>query len=66
VTYTYQAANTGNTPLGTPTLSDDTPTCASPTRGADAPGDDDDTVELHARTSWGDILIRRPSTTPAR
>jgi DUF4097 and DUF4098 domain-containing protein YvlB len=33
---------------------------------SDAPGDDDDTVELHARTSWGDILIRRPSSTPAR
>ena len=33
---------------------------------ADAPGMDDDTVELHARTSWGDILIRRPSSTPAR
>jgi len=28
--------------------------------------DDDNTVELHARTSWGDILIRRPSSTPAR
>ena len=33
---------------------------------SDAPGDDDNTVELHARTSWGDILIRRPSSTPAR
>ena len=33
---------------------------------ADAPGADDDTVELHAHTSWGDILIRRPSSTPAR
>jgi DUF4097 and DUF4098 domain-containing protein YvlB len=33
---------------------------------SDAPGDDENTVELHARTSWGDILIRRPSSTPAR
>lgn len=33
---------------------------------ADAPGADDDTVELHACTSWGDILIRRPNSTPAR
>jgi DUF4097 and DUF4098 domain-containing protein YvlB len=33
---------------------------------SDAPGADENTVELHARTSWGDILIRRPSATPAR
>jgi DUF4097 and DUF4098 domain-containing protein YvlB len=32
---------------------------------ADAPGADETAVELHARTSWGDILIRRPSSTPA-
>ncbi|WP_353827120.1 DUF4097 family beta strand repeat-containing protein [Agromyces sp. SYSU T0242] len=33
---------------------------------ADAPDADETTVELHARTSWGDILIRRPSSAPAR
>ena len=33
---------------------------------SDAPGVEENTVELHARTSWGDILIRRPSSTPAR
>lgn len=31
-----------------------------------APGVDETTVELHARTSWGDILVRRPNSTPAR
>lgn len=33
---------------------------------SDAPGVEENTVELHARTSWGDILIRRPSSAPAR
>ncbi|GAA2029216.1 DUF4097 family beta strand repeat-containing protein [Agromyces tropicus] len=33
---------------------------------SDAPGADESAVELHARTSWGDILIRRPSSTAAR
>lgn len=33
---------------------------------SDAPGVEENTVELHARTSWGDILIRRPNSTPAR
>ena len=42
VTYTYEVANTGNTPLGSVVLGDDTPPCESPTRGADAPGNDDD------------------------
>ncbi len=31
VTYTYTVTNTGNTPLGTVTLTDDTPPCTSPT-----------------------------------
>ena len=38
VTYTYAVANTGNTPLATPVLADDTPPCETPTRGSDAPG----------------------------
>ncbi len=46
VTYTYRVANTGNTPLGTPTLIDDTPPCESPTRGADAPGNSDNTLDV--------------------
>ena len=37
-------ANTGNTPLGSVVLSDDTPPCQSPTRGADAPGNGDNTL----------------------
>ena len=46
VTYTYAVANTGNTPLATPVLVDDTPPCTAPTRGADAPGNDDATLDV--------------------
>jgi uncharacterized repeat protein (TIGR01451 family) len=45
VTYTYRATNTGNTPLAPVTLSDDTPPCENPTRGADDPGDGDNTMD---------------------
>ncbi|HEY5879149.1 MAG TPA: LPXTG cell wall anchor domain-containing protein [Nakamurella sp.] len=40
VTYTYAAQNTGNTPLGSVTLADDTPPCTSPTRDADPNGNE--------------------------
>ena len=46
VTYTYAVANTGNTPLATPVLADDTPPCQTPTRGADAPGNDDAILDV--------------------
>lgn len=46
VLYTYAATNTGNTALGGVTLTDDTPPCESPTRGADAPGDDDAVLDV--------------------
>ncbi len=41
VTYTYAVANTGNTPLSTVTLVDDTPPCAGADTRADTPGNDD-------------------------
>ncbi len=37
-------ANPGNTPLGSVVLGDDTPPCESPTRGADDPGNGDNTL----------------------
>ena len=46
VTYTYAVTNAGNTPLGTPTLVDDTPPCVSPTRGLDNPGNNDATLDI--------------------
>ena len=46
VTYTYAVANTGNTPLGYGVLVDDTTPCENPTRGADAPGNDDATLDV--------------------
>lgn len=46
VTYTYAATNTGNTPLGSVVLVDDTPPCQSPTRGADNPGNNDDIMDV--------------------
>src|SRR5262249_20342140 len=46
VTYTYAVTNTGDTPLGTVTLADDTPFCQTPTRGADNPGNNDAILEL--------------------
>lgn len=45
VTYTYRATNTGNTPLAPVTLTDDTPPCQNPSRGADDPGNGDDTMD---------------------
>lgn len=39
VTYTYAVSNTGNTPLGTPALQDDTPPCEDPTLSDDGNGD---------------------------
>lgn len=39
VTYTYSATNTGNTPLGTITLTDDTPPCTNPTPVTNGNGD---------------------------
>lgn len=33
---------------------------------SDAPGADESTVELRARSNWGDILIRRPDRAPTR
>ncbi len=39
VTYTYAATNTGNTPLGTITLADDTPPCTNPTLVTNGNGD---------------------------
>lgn len=46
VTYTYAAANTGNTPLSPVVLVDDTAPCQAPTRGADTPGNDDATMDV--------------------
>jgi uncharacterized repeat protein (TIGR01451 family) len=46
VTYTYRVANEGNTPLGSVDLTDDTPPCTAPTRGADDPGDNDATLDV--------------------
>ena len=46
VTYTYRVANEGNTPLGSVGLTDDTPPCTDPTRGADDPGDNDTTLDV--------------------
>ena len=40
VTYTYAATNTGNTPLGSVTLVDDTPPCEAPVRGPDPNGNE--------------------------
>ncbi|HEY5787247.1 MAG TPA: vWA domain-containing protein [Microlunatus sp.] len=40
VTYAYEVTNTGNTPLGSVTLADDTPPCEEPVGGPE-PGDDD-------------------------
>ena len=49
VTYTFEATNTGNTPLGSVSLVDvSTPAtgCDSPTRGPDAPGNNDSTLDV--------------------
>jgi hypothetical protein len=51
VTYTYAVENTGNTPLTPVTLTDSAPApdpypCASPTRGPDSTGNDDDILEV--------------------
>src|SRR5262245_4687035 len=49
LTYTYRATNTGNTPLGTVTLTDDTAPCsiaANRIRGPDDPGNNDDILDV--------------------
>ena len=57
VTYTYAVANTGNTPLGTPTLVDDTPPCQSPARGADTPGNGDGTLDVGETWSYSCVSV---------
>lgn len=46
VEYTYAATNTGNTPLGSVGLEDDTPPCESPDRGPDNPGNNDNIMDV--------------------
>lgn len=46
VVYSYAVANEGNTPLGSVSLADDTPPCENPVRGADAPGNGDDVLDV--------------------
>jgi len=52
VTYTYAATNTGNTDLVDVTLTDDTPPCAVPVRGADDPGNDDEVMQPGETWTW--------------
>ena len=59
VTYTYAVQNLGNTPLSTVTLTDDTPPCENPTRGADVSGNDDDTLDL--AEVWGYSCVASPT-----
>jgi len=47
--YSYRVTNTGNTPLGTVSLTDDTAPCSDPanrTRGPDDPGNGDDVLDV--------------------
>lgn len=50
--YRYEATNTGNMPLGSIDLADDTPPCTAPARGADSPGDDDGLLEVGETWVW--------------
>lgn len=50
VTYSFAVSNTGNTPLGLPTLTDDR--CSPLTRGADVQGNDDDVLDLGETWSY--------------
>jgi hypothetical protein len=63
LSYTYRAQNTGDMPLGTVVLQDDTPPCGSPTRGPDSPGNNDAILDVGeawtfscAATSSADVI----------
>lgn len=60
VTYTYAVQNLGNTPLTAVALTDDTPPCENPTRGADVSGNDDDTLDLGE--TWYYSCVASPTT----
>ena len=60
VTYTYAATNEGNTPLGSITLTDNTPPCQTPTRGPDSPGNNDATMNVGE--TWTYSCVAAPTT----
>ncbi len=59
VSYTYAVSNSGNTPLGSVDLVDDTPPCQSPTRGADDPGNNDDVLDV--AETWSYSCVANPT-----
>lgn len=59
VTYSYAASNTGNLPLGSVTLDDDTAPCEAPDRGPDNPGNND--AILDVGETWTYLCTATPT-----